>query len=234
MTAQNIKQQLSSLGNLQKAEHASYFFKTGKGQYGEGDMFFGCTVPETRAVARVNKNTSLKELEKLLNDEIHECRLCALLILIEQFGKATEEKREEIVAFYLNHTHRINNWDLVDLSCYKILGEWLKTRDRALLYTLAQSRLLWEQRVAMVSTMAFIRQNDFSDTLKLSEAFLSHKHDLMHKACGWMLREVGKRDEKTLMRFLDTHSNTMPRTMLRYAIERLSCAQRAHYMTRKS
>lgn len=230
MKYESIKQQLLAFGNPKKAEHAKYFFKTGKGQYGENDQFIGCTVPETRSVAKANKNTPLEELEKLLNDEMHECRFCALAILTEQFKKADEAKRKEIIDFYLAHTHRVNNWDLVDMSCYNLLGEWLKDKKRDILYTLADSELLWEQRIAMVSTMAFIRENDFSDTLNLLKKFLTHPHDLMHKACGWMLREAGKRDEKMLTDFLDKHSKKMPRTMLRYAIEKLSPEQRAHYM----
>ena len=231
MTAEKIKQQLLTFGNPGKAEHSQYFFKTGKEQYGEGDRFIGCTVPETRSVAKVHNHTPFTELKKLLNDELHECRLCALIILTAQFQKADELKRKEIVDFYLAHTHCINNWDLVDLSSYHIIGEWLKNKeDRSLLYILAQSSLLWEQRIAVVSTMAFIRNNDFADTLHLSEFFLTHKHDLMHKACGWMLRETGKRDEAILTDFLDRHYRLMPRTMLRYAIERLSPEQKTKYM----
>ncbi|MDD4630738.1 MAG: DNA alkylation repair protein [Proteiniphilum sp.] len=233
MTAEKIKQRLLAFGNTEKAEHSRYFFKTGKGQYGEGDKFIGCTVPETRGVAGTCKETSFAELEKLLNDEFHECRLCALIILSAQFQRASELKRGEIVDFYLSHTHRVNNWDLVDLSCCQIIGEWLKERqDRTLLYTLAQSGLLWEQRIAVVSTMAFIRNNDFTDTLRLCELFLTHTHDLIHKACGWMLREAGKRDEMILTGFLDRYYSVMPRTMLRYSIERLSPAQKSKYMQR--
>lgn len=233
MTAEKIKQQLLTFGNPVKAEHSEYFFKTGKGQYGEGDQFIGCTVPETRKVAKIHKDTPFHELRLLLNDNCHECRLCALIILTAQFQKGDELRRKEIVDFYLAHTHCINNWDLVDLSSYHILGEWLKNKeDRSLLYTLAQSSLLWEQRIAVVSTMAFIRNNDFADTLHLSELFLTHKHDLMHKACGWMLRETGKRNEAILTDFLDRHYWLMPRTMLRYAIERLSPEQKTQYMLR--
>ena len=233
MTAEKIKQRLLAFGNTEKVEHSRYFFKTGKGQYGEGDKFIGCTVPETRGVAGTCKETSFAELEKLLNDEFHECRLCALIILSAQFQRASELKRGEIVDFYLSHTHRVNNWDLVDLSCCQIIGEWLKERqDRTLLYTLAQSGLLWEQRIAVVSTMAFIRNNDFTDTLRLCELFLTHTHDLIHKACGWMLREAGKRDEMILTGFLDRYYSVMPRTMLRYSIERLSPAQKSKYMQR--
>jgi 3-methyladenine DNA glycosylase AlkD len=233
MRAKSIKEQLRRLGNPAKAGHSAYFFKTGKGEYGEGDCFIGCTVPETRSVAKTNRHTPLKELEKLLDDEMHECRLCALIILVEQFKQADEQKRREITDFYLSHTTRVNNWDLVDLSSYHIVGEWLKEKeDRSLLYRLAASSLLWNQRIAVVSTMAFIRNNDFDDILRLSEMFLTHKHDLMHKACGWMLREVGKRDENRLTGFLDNHHTAMPRTMLRYAIERLSPEQKKKYMQR--
>ncbi|MDO5664816.1 MAG: DNA alkylation repair protein [Bacteroidia bacterium] len=230
MSASNVKQQLLTFGNPEKAEHSKYFFKTGKGQYGEGDKFIGCTVPESRSVAKANKYLSFEELKKLLNDEYHECRFCALIILTEQFNKANKEKRKEIADFYLANAHRVNNWDLVDVSAYNILGEWLLDKDRSILYRLSESENLWEQRISVVSTLAFIRKNDLADTLKLSEKLLSHKHDLMHKACGWMLREAGKRDEKTLTGFLDKYYKIMPRTMLRYSIEKLSPEQKKHYM----
>lgn len=233
MQATEIKNALLALGSPERATHSSYFFKTGKGQYGEGDRFIGCTVPETRKVASLYRATPQRELEKLLADPLHECRLCALVILVSQFRKADDATRREIVDFYLSHTDRINNWDLVDLSCYHIVGEWLKEKeDRSLLYRLAESTLLWDQRIAMVSTLAFIRNNDFTDTLHLSEIFLTHTHDLMHKAAGWMLREVGKRDEQVLTGFLDRFYRVMPRTMLRYAIERLTMEQKAYYMHR--
>jgi len=233
MTAEKIKQQLFTFGNPEKAAHSKHFFKTGKGQYGEGDLFIGCTVPETRKVAKIHKDIPFHELRLLLNDDWHECRLCALMILVAKFQKADDLRRKEIVDFYLAHTHCINNWDLVDLSSHQIIGEWLKHKeDRSLLYTLAQSNLLWEQRIAVVSTMAFIRNNDFADTLRLSEFFLSHKHDLIHKACGWMLRETGKHNEAVLIDFLDRHYRLMPRTMLRYTIERLTPEQKAKYMQR--
>ena len=230
MTAIIIKQKLNSLGNAQKAEKAKYFFKTGKGQYGEGDTFIGTTVPENRAVAKEHKNLSFDELKILLNDNIHECRLCALLILVEQFKTKDNNKRKQVYDFYLSQTNNINNWDLVDLSCYFIVGQWLLDKDRAPLYQLAESTNLWEQRIAIVSTIAFIRNNDFEDTLKLTEKLMNHEHDLIHKACGWMLREMGKRDEAVLTNFLDTYSKQMPRTMLRYAIEKLTKEQRTHYM----
>ena len=232
MTKETIKQQLATYGSPEKAAHSSYFFKTGKGQYGEGDRFLGVTVPEIRLVAKQNKNLPFPEVEKLLHDEIHECRLCALVILMEQFRKAEEKTKKRIYEFYLANTRHINNWDLVDLSCRDIVGEWLVDKNRSPLYRLAESEWLWDQRIAVVATHAFIRRNDFEDVISLSEKFLTHKHDLMHKACGWMLREAGKRDETVLTYFLDKHAPQMPRTMLRYSIERLSPGLRTHYMTK--
>lgn len=230
MSASNVKRELLSLGNPQRAEHSTYFFKTGKGEYAEGDKFIGCTVPETRKVAKAHKNLSFDELIKLLKDEYHECRFCALVILAGQFKKADNAKRKEIIDFYLANTTGVNNWDLADVSAYTLLGEWLTDKDKSVLYRLAESENLWEQRIAVVSTMAFIRKNNFEETLKLSELLLTHKHDLIHKACGWMLREVGERHEKSLIDFLDKHHKTMPRTMLRYSIEKLTPEQRKMYM----
>lgn len=233
MKSGDIKKELKLIGNPEKAEHSKRFFKTGKGEYGEGDKFFGCTVPEIRSVAKKFVVLPRNEVKKLLKDDIHECRMCALFILNGQFKKGDEDVHKEIVDIYLNHTAFVNNWDLVDSSAYDILGEWLKDKsDREILYKLAKSDILWEQRIAMVSTMAFIRNDDFEDTLKLAEIFMSHTHDLMHKACGWMLREVGKRNEKVLLDFLDKNHKNMPRTMLRYSIERLSDEQRKYYMKR--
>lgn len=232
MNAKAIKQELLDYGNAEKAAHSLYFFKTGKGQYGEGDKFIGITLPEMRAVIKSYKNLQLNEIEKLLIDEIHECRLCALLILVNQFRKADEVTRGIIVDFYLSHTQYVNNWDLVDCSSHVILGVWLMDKERSVLYDLSKSDSLWEQRIAIVSTMTFIRNNDFSDALRLSEIYLTHKHDLIHKASGWMLREVGKRDELSLTGFLDDYYKQMPRTMLRYSIEKLSPEQKKHYMTK--
>lgn len=231
MAFHNIKQQICQLGNPQKAAHAARFFKTGKGEYGEGDRFVGTTVPEIRSVAKLYKNLPLNEIKKLLQDKIHECRRCALMIMVHQFKKGSETKRHEIYEFYLANTAYINNWDLVDVSAKDIVGTWLIDKKRDILYQLAQKGL-WEQRAAMVATHAFIKEADFEDTLRLCEQFLTHPHDLMHKACGWMLREVGKQNEKTLTDFLNIHACKMPRTMLRYAIEKLSPQQRQEYMKR--
>lgn len=194
------------------------FFKTGKGEYGEGDKFLGVIVPETRKVAKANKDASYELIEALLESEWHECRLCALLILIEKYKKIPEEA----VQFYLCHLKGINNWDLVDLSAPYILGDYLVNRnDRQILYTLAKSPDMWAQRIAIVSTLMLIRNGQYTDTIALAEQFLTTRHDLIQKATGWMLREVGKRDEPLLVSFLEANSERMPRTMFRYAIEKL-------------
>ena len=206
------------------------FFKTGKGEYGEGDKFLGVTVPETRKVAKAHKEASYELIEALLESEWHECRLCALLILIEKYKK----EPEPAVQFYLTHLKGVNNWDLVDLSAPYILGDHLvRNPDHGVLYTLAKSPVMWEQRVSVVSTLMLIRQGRFSDTMKLAEIFLETKHDLMQKAVGWMLREVGKRDKELLASFLSTHKATMQRTTLRYAIEKFTAGERQELMQRK-
>lgn len=231
MTAEEIQKELETYSTPEKREFLPYFFKTGKGQYGEGDKFLGVVVPDTRKVAKKYKEIPSSELTNLLNSEYHECRLCALLILVEVFKKTKDEvKRKEIVDFYLFHTHRINNWDLVDLSAKDIVGEYLVDKDRDILYKLADSSLLWDQRIAVLATFAFIRRNDHTDILALSEKLLFHKHDLMHKAIGWMLRETGKKNKQSLITFLDKHYRKMPRTMLRYSIEKLTPEERAFYM----
>lgn len=203
------------------------FFKTGNGQYGEGDKFLGVVVPETRKVAKAHKEASYDLIEALLESEWHECRLCALLILIEKYKKAPEEA----VRFYLTHLKGINNWDLVDLSAPYILGDYLVSHpDHSVLYTLAQSPVMWEQRIATVSTLMLIRHGQFTDTIELAGTFLDTRHDLMQKAVGWMLREVGKRDKPLLVSFIDTHKAAMPRTMLRYAIEKFPAEERMGFM----
>lgn len=231
MTAKNIQKQLEEVFSPEKRDFLPYFFKTGKGQYGEGDKFIGVVVPDVRKIAKTNKTLSVDEVSRLLNNEYHECRACALFILIEQYKKANEVDRKLLVDFYLAHSHRINNWDLVDLSAKDILGEYLLDKsDRSVLYRLVKSDLLWDQRIAVIATFAFIKKNDFRDIIALSEELLFHKHDLMHKAVGWMLREAGKRDKGVLIGFLDKHYRKMPRTMLRYSIEKLTPEERVHYM----
>lgn len=212
------------------------FFKTGAGQYGEGDIFIGLTVPQQRTLAKKYHSLKLVEIGHLLKSPIHEYRLTALLILVDQFSHADETSRQKIVDFYLKSTKYINNWDLVDLSADKILGEFLSLNPRGVntkenvLQKLATSNNIWERRIAIVATFAFIKKGQFDITIQIAEKLLSDKHDLIHKAVGWMLREVGKRDEKTLTDFLDKHYRAMPRTTLRYSIERLDQKKRTYYL----
>lgn len=225
--------ELKGMADAKKAAFFPKFFKTGKGEYGEGDIFIGVTVPQVRTVAMKYRDISLDVIQKLINDPVHEVRLLGFIILTLQYARAGEPKQQAIVDFYLKNLTKANNWDLVDASCYKILGEHLLTRDRKILSRLAASKNLWEQRVAIVSTLAFIRAGETKDVLTIATLLLSHKHDLIHKAVGWMLREMGKKDERVLRRFLDTHAPTMPRTALRYAIEKLPPKDRASYLAMK-
>lgn len=224
-------QELTALASSTKAAHLARFFKTSKGEYGEGDLFLGITVPQQRIVAKRWYLLEWHKLNQMIQSPYHEVRLTALMIIVERYLKKIEQ--QTCVEFYLKHLHYINNWDLVDLSCYKLLGDWLKNRDRSLLYELAQSNQLWHQRIAMVSCMAFIRTNDFEDTFRIAQLLIAHPHDLIHKAVGWLLREVGKRDKSKLIDFLALHYTTMPRTMLRYAIERFPQEERIAYLKSK-
>jgi len=228
--AEIIKKALKKSGDKDKAIQLSRFFKTGKGEYGEGDIFIGITVPEQRRIAKLFIDTDIHEIGLLLDDPVHECRLTALLILIEKYKKADDSLKEKIVEFYLSKTSRINNWDLVDLSAPQIIGNFYYDKNRDKLYHLAGSSNLWEQRIAVVSTYYFIKKNDFTEILAFSEMLLEHKHDLIHKSTGWMLRETGKMDISVLRAFLDKHHKVMPRTMLRYSIEKLSESERRKYM----
>lgn len=232
MKSEEIQKELEAYIDPVKREYLPRFFKTGKGQYGEGDRFLGVVVPHTRLVAKRYKEEPFEVIARLLQSEWHECRLCALLMMVERFKKCDETGRKEIYQFYLSQTHRINNWDLVDLSAPYIVGEYLKDKSRDDLYRLAASSLLWDQRIAVVSTATFIRNNDFIDILRLSEQLLNHEHDLMRKAIGWMLREMGKRDKELLVQFLDRFHKQMPRIMLRYSVEKMSEEERKHYMKR--
>ena len=220
------------LRNPQKAKILSRFFKTGKGEYGEGDIFLGITVPQTRAIAKKYTHLNLKDLEKLLSSKIHEYRLIALLILIENYKKASIENKNLIFNFYIKNTKFINNWDLVDLSAPHIVGNFLLDKDKSILYNLAKSSNLWEKRIAIISTYAFIRLYKFKHTLKISEILMNDNHDLIHKAVGWMLREVGKRNKEVEEKFLNQHYMKMPRTMLRYAIEKFENNKRKKYLER--
>ena len=225
-----IIDELRAYASPEKRETLMYFFKTGKGQYAEGDQFLGVTVPQVRAVARRHRAAPLDVASQLLVSEWHEARLCALFLLEQRFSKADETQQREIVDLYVAHTSYINNWDLVDLSAWKILGTYLLSRPRTLLYRLAQSAQLWEARIAIVSTFAFIRQHQLDDTYALASLLMHHPHDLMHKAVGWMLREAGKRDVRRLYHYVETHRKEMPRTMLRYAIEHFSPEERKQLM----
>jgi 3-methyladenine DNA glycosylase AlkD len=209
------------------------FFKTGAGEYGEGDIFWGIKMPVQREVVKNNLDISLDEIQKLLGSKIHEQRMTALLILTYQFKKKDEKSRQEIFDFYLKNTRSINNWDLVDVTCTHIVGEFLKNKPRDVLYKLAKSDNLWEKRIAIISTLSFIRQDDYIDTLEISRILLNDRHDLIHKAIGWMLREVGKRDQKVEELFLDKYFKEMSRTTLRYAIERFPEKLRKEYLNLK-
>ena len=233
MTAKEIQQELEMYIDPVKKEYLPKFFKTGKGQYGEGDKFLGIVVPNVRLVAKKHREESFETVKELMRSEYHECRLCGLLILVERFKKNDEKDRKEIYEFYLSQTERINNWDLVDLSASYIVGEYLKDKSREPLYRLAESELLWEQRIAVVSTYAFIKNSDFTDIYALAEKLLTHEHDLMRKAIGWMLREAGKRNKDLLVAFLEKYCLVMPRTMLRYAIEKFPEEERKYYMRKE-
>ncbi len=226
-----LLQQMLQHANPAQVAGLARFFKTGPGQYGEGDRFLGIKVPVTREVVKQCWKTSTREdLEECIGSEFHEVRLAALLALVEIF-KHKKAKRQECVNFYLSHTEFINNWDLVDLSCYPLLGEWLLDKDRSLLYNLARSgKTLWEQRIGIVSTMTFIRHGQLEDTFSIADILLHHPHDLIHKAVGWLLREAGKRDKVALEAFLLPRYQTMPRTMLRYAIEKFPEEERKHWL----
>ena len=218
-----------------QAVHLSRFFKTGPGEYGEGDRFLGIKVPVTRSVVKEYwKGCSWDDLAECLASEWHEVRLAGLLALVQRFHHAKKDPAEQqrCVDFYLNHLSAVNNWDLVDLSCYEILGTWYLTHDAAPLYTLArEGRTIWEQRIGIVSTMMFLRQGRLDDTYAIADILLHHPHDLIHKAVGWLLREAGKRDETRLRQFLATRYRTMPRTMLRYAIEKFPAADRQAFLS---
>ena len=230
--SEQIKSDLKVVSDPAKAVELARFFKTGKGQYGEGDIFWGIKVPVQREIAKRHTDAALKDIGELLDEPVHECRLTALLILVEQYSKSDETSRKKIFDFYLSKTDRINNWDLVDLSASKITGHYLSDKDRTILYSLADSSSLWEQRIAVVSTHHFIKNRDYADTIAICEKLINHRHDLIHKATGWMLREAGKRDEKVLLKFLDKHHKSMPRTMLRYSIEKLDEDQRKKYIAK--
>lgn len=234
MTAENVKKELKKASNNEKVAVYQRFFKTGKGEYGEGDRFIGVTVPEQRGIAKKYQTLSLAEISHLLASPVHEHRLTGLIILTYRFAQAPEGDRQAIFEFYLAQTERINNWDLVDATAPNIVGEHLISRDWSVLKRLAVSDSLWERRIAILSTFAFIRRGRYKECFELAKILMYDRHDLMHKAVGWMLREVGKRcDERLLLSFLDQYAIRMPRTMLRYAIERLPEPSRQRYLAQK-
>jgi 3-methyladenine DNA glycosylase AlkD len=230
MKAAEVIERLEALGDPERARVSQSFFKTGPGEYGEGDVFVGLTVPQVRTLAKEVQSLSQPEVIRLLRSPLHEARLLALLLLIRAYAKGDEAQRERTYALYLQNTRFINNWDLVDCSAEHIVGAHLWARDRSTLDTLAASRLLWERRIAVLATFHFIRRGAFADTLRLAARLTADREDLMHKAVGWMLREVGKRDLAAEEAFLIKHSGVMPRTMLRYAIERFPEELRQRYL----
>jgi 3-methyladenine DNA glycosylase AlkD len=233
MSLSEIRKEILKQKNPAQALILQRFFKTGKGEYGEGDRFYGIKVPVQRTIAKQFKELPLEDLKVLMNSKVHEERLIAAFILVDQYKMGDEKKEKIIFEFYLKNRKGINNWDLVDLSAPKIVGKYLLYKEKDVLYKFARSKDLWEKRVAILSTQTFIREHFFEDTLKISEILLNDKHDLIHKAVGWMLREVGNRDLQTEEEFLKEHYKTMPRTMLRYAIEKFPEKKRKAYLKGK-
>ena len=230
MVTDSISKRLKKMGNKERAAISQRFFKTGPGEYGEGDIFIGIKVPVLRKLAKEYMNLSLKDVQIILRSNYHEERLLSLLILVDQFSKGDQKKKKSIYELYLKSTRFINNWDLVDLSAHLIAGPYLMDKSRAPLYELARSDLLWERRIAVMSTFHYIKHDEFSDTLKIAGMLLSDKEDLIHKAVGWMLREIGKRRLQSEEIFLKKHYQKMPRTMLRYAIEKFPEPKRKSYL----
>ena len=226
-----IQQDLASYATSQRKRTNERFFKTGKGEYSEHDRFLGVALPDIRRVVKQHRQASRQALEKLLKSPLHEERLCGLLILVQQYQKTDDTNdKQAIFNYYVKNLKHVNNWDLVDVTVPKIIGAHLLHREKKLLYTLAKSSNLWKRRTAILATYTFIQHNKFQDTIKLAELLLGDSHDLMHKATGWMLREVGKRDQAVLEQFLDKHGKRMPRTALRYAIERFPEQKRKQYL----
>jgi len=223
-------QEMQKLANPEQARNLQRFFKTGKGEYGEGDVFLGIKVPVQREMVKKYSGIGFPKIQELLNSKVHEHRLVALLILVDKFKKANEEGKGDIFNFYLKNAKNINNWDLVDLSAPNIVGGFLCDKKKDIIYKLAESGNLWEKRIAVLSTFMFIKNGEFADSLRISEMLLKDSHDLIHKAVGWMLREIGKKDEKILEDFLRKHYKEMPRTMLRYAIEKFPEEKRKSYL----
>ena len=230
---QNIQRKLQELGSREKAKVLQRFFKTGPGEYGEGDVFVGVKVPELRKLAKEYQEITVKGVKQLLKSPIHEERLLALLILVRKYSKGNETEKKRIYELYLKNTQFINNWDLVDISSHHIIGAFLVDKSKEPLYSLAKSMNLWERRISIISTFYFIKHDKYAETLKISEILLMDEQDLIHKAVGWMLREIGKRHMPTEEKFLRKHYKRMPRTMLRYAIEKFPEDKRQGYLKSK-
>lgn len=233
MSLEELRQTIKKSANPAQAKILSRFFKTGKGEYGEGDEFLGIKVPISRSIAKQFKDLALTEIQELLNSPIHEERLIALFILIEHFKKADEHTKKIIFNFYLRNTKRVNNWDLVDISAERIIGVYLLDKDKSMLFKLARSKKLWERRIAIMSTFHFIKNGNYETTLAIVDMLLKDEHDLIHKAVGWMLREIGNRNLKVEETYLEKHYKIMPRTMLRYAIEKFPEKIRQAYLKGK-
>jgi len=233
VTSKELSHSLRNLSDPTYAERSSGFFKTGKGEYAEGDQFLGIRVPVIRKQAKQYFDLSLSEITNLLRSVYHEERLCALLLLVQQFGKASQAYQKEIYSFYLRNTKYINNWDLVDSSAYQIVGVYLEDKNKSPLYKLSKSKIIWERRIAIIATLHFIKNDQFDDTFEIAKQLLDDEEDLIHKAVGWMLREVGKRDLVAEKKFLANCYRKMPRTMLRYAIEKFPEPVRKRYLQGK-
>lgn len=227
---ENIQKQIEQLGNKEYAARLRKYFKTGKGEYGEGDRFLGIQVPVLRKIARKYRKISIGEVSELVKSQFHEERLFSLLVLVESFKRANDKDKKIIYTLYLSNTKFINNWDLVDASAGHIIGAYLLTRDKKPIYALARSKNIWERRISIMSTSYFMKYNRFVDTLNIAEMLLGDEEDLIHKAVGWMLREIGKRDFELEERFLGKYYKSMPRTMLRYAIEKFPEERRKIYL----
>lgn len=230
MKADDLISDLNKLSSLERAKNSVWYFKTGAGQYGYGDKFIGVSVPEQRKIAKKYKDLSVPDIIELLHSPIHEHRLTALFILVIQYTQGDKEFKKQIASLYHKNRRFVNNWDLVDSSAPYILGDYLKTHSSNVLFRLAKSKSIWDRRIAIISTFAFIKDSKFDESLELATILLKDKEELIHKAVGWMLREVGKKNESVLIKYLDQYTNKMPRTTLRYAIERLSPEQKKYYM----
>ncbi|OGF33516.1 DNA alkylation repair protein [Candidatus Falkowbacteria bacterium RIFOXYA2_FULL_35_8] len=230
MKAENVKKELKKVADPKKAKDLSWFFKTGKGEYGEGDRFLGINMGEQRRIAKEFKDLELTEVQKLLKNKFHEERMTALLILVYKFAEADEKLRKQIFEVYLKNTKYINNWDLVDVTAPRIVGSYLIDKERKVLYKMARSKNLWQKRIAVLATFIFIKEKQFEDSLNIAKILLNDKHDLIHKAVGWMLREVGNQEQAVEEKFLQKYYKKMPRTMFRYAIEKFEEGKRQRYL----